>query len=322
MPDSFTLSSILIDVFAIIGVVVYAWKRGRRGLCEIASELLAFAVSLFLALVLYHLLIPPILLLGLSRALAVPLAFLSLWFVLDFLTSGVILSAGRRLAIRCRSVAVDRVFGYLFSLVDGVVFISIVVVAVWSMPLHPDARAKLVRSRVAGSLIRVVAETDRRAAGFFGGWESLMFVTDRDDQETVLLNFTAEKFSIDRVLEEEMLWQINAARASEWLPPLRLDERLAEAARAHAADMLRRGYLSHMTPEGLSPADRAAAVGAEFFLLAENLAVTRDLDSAFLGLMASFRHRANILSPAVTRVGIGVLDAGLNGRVFVQLFAD
>ena len=38
--------------------------------------------------------------------------------------------------------------------------------------------------------------------------------------------------------------------------------------------------------------------------------------------MRSPGHRANILSPDYTRVGIGVADAGMHGKVFAQDFAD
>jgi len=43
---------------------------------------------------------------------------------------------------------------------------------------------------------------------------------------------------------------------------------------------------------------------------------------AMQGLMNSPGHRANILSPSFHKVGIGVLDAGIYGEMFVQEFTD
>lgn len=40
------------------------------------------------------------------------------------------------------------------------------------------------------------------------------------------------------------------------------------------------------------------------------------------GLMNSEGHRANILSPEFSRVGIGVIDNGIYGKIFVQIFTD
>ena len=42
---------------------------------------------------------------------------------------------------------------------------------------------------------------------------------------------------------------------------LRFDSRLAAAARAHSADMVNRHYFAHESPDGSTPADRAAAAG-------------------------------------------------------------
>ena len=54
-------------------------------------------------------------------------------------------------------------------------------------------------------------------------------------------------------------------------------------------------------------------------LAAQYVHATQEVDEVWL--MASPAHRANILEPVYTRVGIGVQDAGLFGRMFTQEFA-
>ncbi|MBI2375347.1 MAG: hypothetical protein HYV07_15235, partial [Deltaproteobacteria bacterium] len=39
------------------------------------------------------------------------------------------------------------------------------------------------------------------------------------------------------------------------VPPLTFDARLHEAARRHSEDMAARGYVAHVSPEGVMPSD-------------------------------------------------------------------
>ena len=56
---------------------------------------------------------------------------------------------------------------------------------------------------------------------------------------------------------DDTLRLLNATRAAHRLPPLRLDDDLARAARAHSADMVARRYFDHVSPSGLTPVQRA-----------------------------------------------------------------
>jgi len=46
------------------------------------------------------------------------------------------------------------------------------------------------------------------------------------------------------------------------------------------------------------------------------------LSTAHNGLMNSEGHRANILEPEFRKIGIGVIDNGVYGKMFVQVFTD
>jgi uncharacterized protein YkwD len=86
--------------------------------------------------------------------------------------------------------------------------------------------------------------------------------------------------------------------------------------------MFKRGYFAHVTPEGVDPFQRMDAAGIHYVTAGENLALAPTLDIAHDGLMNSPGHRANILNPAYRKVGIGVLDGGVYGEMFVQEFTD
>jgi uncharacterized protein YkwD len=86
--------------------------------------------------------------------------------------------------------------------------------------------------------------------------------------------------------------------------------------------MFERGYFSHYNPEGMSPFDRMEQAGIHFIAAGENLALAPNVTIAHQGLMDSPGHRANILSTDFGKVGIGVMDGGMFGRMFVQEFTD
>jgi uncharacterized protein YkwD len=93
-------------------------------------------------------------------------------------------------------------------------------------------------------------------------------------------------------------------------------------ARAHSHDMFAKGYFSHISKEGTTPAERARKAGVRFITAGENLALAQTLRTAHDGLMNSPGHRANILRPSFGRVGIGVLDGGRHGLMITQNFRN
>jgi uncharacterized protein YkwD len=102
--------------------------------------------------------------------------------------------------------------------------------------------------------------------------------------------------------------------------PLRWNERLAAVARAHSLDMLNEGYFAHQDPQGRSVADRVEAAGMEWQAVGENIAIFGNVAGAEVAFMNEPRfsknHRANILNPDFTDVGIGVV-AGPDGRLYI-----
>jgi uncharacterized protein YkwD len=119
-----------------------------------------------------------------------------------------------------------------------------------------------------------------------------------------------------------MLIDVNKERKTQGLQPLVMDEKLQVLARNYAKDMFKRGYFSHNNPEGYSPFDRMAVAGIDYQAAGENLALAPNESLAMQGLMNSPGHKANILSPKFGRVGIGVIDGGIYGEMFVQEFTD
>jgi uncharacterized protein YkwD len=117
---------------------------------------------------------------------------------------------------------------------------------------------------------------------------------------------------------------VNAERARRHLIPLARDLALDAVARSHSADMARRGYLSHVNPEGQNPLDRIAAAGIDgFSLAAENAGQTSRADPAreiLAGWIASPVHRSNLYAPPFNRTGVGIARAPDGTLYFTQLY--
>lgn len=125
----------------------------------------------------------------------------------------------------------------------------------------------------------------------------------------------------DSAAEQEIFERVNADRAEAGLSPLELDARLTKIARAHTEKMVEDKTLSHQFPGEPDVRQRVVSSGVRFDISGENVAYDRDADSAERSLMHSPPHRANILRPEFTVIGVGVIRAG-DSIYVTQDFAD
>lgn len=145
---------------------------------------------------------------------------------------------------------------------------------------------------------------------------------ESENQESITLPFTPEELIVDEVSEKEMLELVNAERRKAGVRELVLDEELVEVARKHSHDMWERQYFSHENLDGENAVHRMLEGEVDFARAGENLALTKSVERAHEGLMNSPGHKRNILDPKFGRVGIGVVDGGVYGKMFTQNFAD
>ncbi|HHX74021.1 MAG TPA: hypothetical protein GX699_03870 [Firmicutes bacterium] len=117
-----------------------------------------------------------------------------------------------------------------------------------------------------------------------------------------------------------MLGLVNAERAKAGLAPLKVDMALVKLARLKSEDMIKNGYFAHQSPTYGSPFEMMKAAGITYRIAGENLAGAPTVERAHSGLMNSPGHRANILRPSFTHVGIGIVSGGPYGMMFTQMF--
>jgi uncharacterized protein YkwD len=104
--------------------------------------------------------------------------------------------------------------------------------------------------------------------------------------------------------EELMVDLVNRERVQRGLKPLEVDMRLVELARLKSHDMI----------------DMMKQAGVEYRTAGENLAGASTVERAHSALMQSDGHRRNILNPAFTHIGVGIVEGGPYGMMFTQMF--
>ncbi|MGI6226495.1 MAG: stalk domain-containing protein [Peptococcales bacterium] len=124
----------------------------------------------------------------------------------------------------------------------------------------------------------------------------------------------------DSQLEQQMLELINKERSQVGLAPLTMDNNLVQLARLKSQDMIDKNYFSHTSPTYGDPFQMMSKYGVEYLMAGENLAGNSTLAGAHESLMNSPGHRANILKPEYTHVGIGIVKGGPYGMMFTQMF--
>lgn len=118
--------------------------------------------------------------------------------------------------------------------------------------------------------------------------------------------------------EEQILKLVNLERKKAGLQQLSFDTSLRSAARQHSQEMQKLNYFSHTSPvtEVRNPSDRVYRTGVSDFIVGENIAV-HSLDAGPEAVAAQLMeqwmnspgHRANILRPEFTHLGIGVISS-------------
>lgn len=130
----------------------------------------------------------------------------------------------------------------------------------------------------------------------------------------------------DGAVEEALLEAANRERAEAGLPPVVRMESLDQVARLHSVDMRDNEFVGHASPTTGGAAQRVAAAQIQTGLVLENIGRGYGAGEIHRGLMGSPGHRANLLNPDVTHVGIGVVSepegdrrAFLATEVFVRM---
>jgi uncharacterized protein YkwD len=121
--------------------------------------------------------------------------------------------------------------------------------------------------------------------------------------------------------EKTILELTNKERARKKLPPLEPEPILFKVARAHSANMARKGEMKHVLDDK-TPAQRVDEAGYDYGRVGENIAFSDGLRPAEIvrGWMDSKVHRDNILNPKFKHIGLGVARNDQDEFYYAQVF--
>ncbi len=260
---------------------------------------------------------------NLPHSLSLVIGFMAAWFLTEaifYFLIRIILSK-----LPQPKIITNQYLSILPALLRGLIFISLFLVLIATFPVQPQIKKAVNESKIGSVLLSKAYKLEKPIKQVFGGLsqDTLTFLTIKPKtNESVNLGFQTKEFQVDPTTEEAMVILVNKERTSRGIKALAFDSKLREVGRLHSKDMFERGYFSHYSPEGESVADRASKQGVSFLVIGENLAYAPNLELAHNGLMNSEGHRANILSVDFGKIGIGVIDGGIYGKMFTQVFTD
>lgn len=145
-----------------------------------------------------------------------------------------------------------------------------------------------------------------------------VYVTDESDveynyllSEEQIAQYTAKVFEL-----------VNQERAKAGVAPLVINNKLSKMAQIKAEDIFEHNYWDHTSPIYGSPSEMAKAFGITDKGCGENLCWYADTpEDAVTSWMGSEGHKANILNPKYTQIGLGVYASKqYNSKVWVQEF--
>lgn len=133
------------------------------------------------------------------------------------------------------------------------------------------------------------------------------------------------KDGLAAIFSSVLVLKTNEERQSQNLEDLKENELLVKAAQLKADDMAKRGFFAHVNPDGKQPWYYLDLAGYKYKSAGENLAVNfKDSKQVHKAWMNSPTHKANIIQPKFTEIGIATADGFYQGQevtFVVQFFA-
>src|SRR3989344_6156462 len=321
-----------IDVLIVALIVYLIWQGWRSGFIAGILNLITTVISLLAATLFY----PTLgnLLAGqfawgqnLSQVIAFFLILLILEIILSFLANK-LYSTLAPIFNKIKAVQLtDRILGVIPSVLVGLFLVSLFLLLPLILPVKANLKDPIVESWWGKNVLPLGLKYQPSLENSLNRlpYQNLVYlITPEPTSEELVEIEVPEKieFKADPETEKDMLELVNRERAKLGLDILKADNPLRNVGRAHCLDMFKRSYFSHYTPEKKSPFDRMKAANIQYLIAGENLAYAPNVEIAHQGLMNSPGHKENILRPEFGKLGLGVIDGGLSGKMFCQEFSD
>lgn len=315
-----------IDLVIIAFLIFFASNAFRYGFWILIADFISFLGSLVISLRTYHYLSDFLKLnFNLTSSIANALGFLISAVIIESVLGFVLGLLLHKLPEKFVKHKLNKLLGLIPAIGEGLVLISFLITLVMSLPVKPQVKVDIENSKIGSFILLKTSIVESKLNEVFGGVinDSLTYLTIKpESKESVELVVSKYELSVDENAESALFTKVNNERKKLAIPELVWDSNLVPVARAHAKDMWERKYFSHYSPEGKDVGDRLNLAKVNFMYAGENLALAPTTQSAHTGLMNSKGHRENILDTNFNKIGIGVIDNGVYGKMFIQVFSN
>jgi Uncharacterized protein with SCP/PR1 domains len=179
-----------------------------------------------------------------------------------------------------------------------------------------DESGKLIESSNDSSQLLTNSAYDGQASAY-----------NSADNDTVDINGLPQlprnySISIQAMAENKIFELMNEKRTEAGLKPLVIDNELVQIARYKSNHMIQYNYFDHTTPEGNNWTSWLKAINYEYTTTGENIAYNNyEPVELFNQWWNSPGHKANMMNPSYTKVGIGVIS-GNDKYMGTQTFSN
>ncbi len=315
-----------IDLIIILVLIYFASEAWRHGFWVILVDFISFLSSILLSLSLYKyvaLFLRSNFSLGSSISNA--LGFLSTAIIFEGILGFILARFIHKVPEKYREHTLLKIAAMIPAIGEGLILVAFILTLAVAFPIRPSIKSDIVSSRIGGVILAKTVVIEKSVNEIFGGVidDSLTYLTVKPgSSEKVSLPASSNNLQVDTQAAKEMFSLLNKERNKLGIPELTWNGKLAVISQNYAAYMWENHYFGHVSPDSKDVGDRLNAAKINYSVAGENLALAPTTVSAEGGLMNSEGHRDNILNTRFNKVGIGVVDNGVYGKIFVQVFTD
>jgi uncharacterized protein YkwD len=315
-----------VDLIILVILAYFISEAWRFGFWVVLADFVSFLLALFIALTGYQF-IGNFLrnYFSLSHSLSNALGFLITAALAEAIIAFTLTKAIRKIPYKFWRKSWSKFFAIFPALGQGMILLSFILILILGLPLSPNIKADITKSNIGGVLVQETTGLEARINDVFGGIikDSLTYLTIKPGSEEIIpISVDKRELSVDEESETLMFRLLNEERRKRGISEIKWRPELVTPARNHATDMWEQEYFGHVSPQGQDVGDRLDGGDIDFRLAGENLALAPTVETAHKGLMNSQGHRENILDMDYSQIGIGVVDNGVYGKMFVQVFSD
>jgi uncharacterized protein YkwD len=322
----------LVDLLLLVFVALFTYRGYKRGVIAEALDVAGLVLGLVAALRLYPILAAFFRLIGFGRGVANGVSGILIFA--GFVLGAVYLA--RRIYRRMGPASFTsrlKAGGAALAVVWASLFGGFAIVMLTVLPSPPIVQRAIPRSFLGRTALAAnspvygvfegFAEREARNLVFYVRQYLARFEPKPDeplDSHDCFDIQASSDIKVDSEAEGQLLAMVNKERIDRGIKALRAHQIVREVARRHSADMYKRGYFCHASPDGLDPFERMSK-GVIFDRAGENLALAPTIEMVHRGLMNSPKHKENILRTGFTDLGIGVYR-GPSGLMVTQNFCS